>query len=80
MYTISRWGIENTVAKRLCMRQVEHFSSLFQSHFPLRSKSSARLASFCEQLVVQLFCFMLLVFLSINCFMDNQAQITVTIG
>ena len=33
---------QNTAAKRLRMRQVEHFRSLFQSHFPVRSKSSAR--------------------------------------
>ena len=26
----------NTAAKRLRMRQVEHFWSLFQSHFPVR--------------------------------------------
>ena len=32
----------NTAAKRLRMRQVEHFRSLFQSHFPVRSKSPAR--------------------------------------
>ena len=44
-------GTVNTAAKRLRMRQVEHFWSLFQSHFPLRSKS----ASFCVQLAVQLF-------------------------
>ena len=31
--------LTNTVAKRLRMRQVEHFQSLFQSHFPVRSKS-----------------------------------------
>ena len=30
-------GEGNTAAKRLCMRQVEHFRSLFQSHFPVRS-------------------------------------------
>ena len=34
------WG--NTAAKRLRMRQLEHFRSLFQSHFPVRSKSPAR--------------------------------------
>ena len=32
----------NTAAKRLRMRQFEHFRSLFQSHFPVRSKSPAR--------------------------------------
>ena len=54
----------NTAAKRLRMRQVEHFRSLFQSHFPVKV-SRALSASFCAQLVVQLFCFMLLVFLTI---------------
>ena len=54
----------NTAAKRLRMRQVEHFRSLFQSHFPVKV-SRALSASFCVQLVVQLFCFMLLVFLAI---------------
>ena len=70
---------QNTAAKRLRMRQVEHFRSLFQSYFPVRSKSP-----FCVLLVVQLFCFMLLVFLTVFiifvvieiAFMDNQAQIT----
>ena len=32
----------NTAAKRLRMRQDEYFRSLFQSHFPFRSKSPAR--------------------------------------
>ena len=37
----------NTAAKRLRMRQIEHFRSLFQSHFPelsssFQSKSPAR--------------------------------------
>ena len=54
----------NTAAKRLRMRQVKHFRSHFQSHFPVKV-SHAHLASFCVQLVVQLFCFMLLVFLTI---------------
>ena len=52
----------NTAAKRLRMRQVEHFRSLFL--VTLSSQSLPR-ASFCVQLVVQLFCFMLLVFLTI---------------
>ena len=74
----------NTAAKRLRMLQVEHFRSLFQSHFPVKV-SRALSASFCVQLVVQLFCFMLLVFLTILlvieiAFMDNQAQITETIS
>ena len=36
----------NTVAKRLRMRQVEHFRSLFQSHFPVRSKSGSHALGF----------------------------------
>ena len=38
----TRGSGSNTAAKRLRMRQVEHFRSLFQSHFPVRSKSPAR--------------------------------------
>ena len=78
----------NTAAKRLRMRQIEYFRSLFQSHFSVRSKSPARSASFCVQLVVQLFCFMLLYaarvfdyFVVIEiALMGNQAQITETIS
>ena len=68
---VTKPGPGNTAAKRLRMRQVAHFRSLFQSHFPVRpeivrSVSRARSASFfCVQFVVQLFCFMLLVFLTI---------------
>ena len=42
--TLQKWtnGKANTAAKRLRMRLVEHFRSLFQSHFPVRKKSSAR--------------------------------------
>ena len=62
-------GERNTAAKRLRMRQVEHFRSLFSVTFSGQIKvSRARLgrsASFRVQLVVQLFCFMLLVFLTI---------------
>ena len=32
----------NTAARRLPMRQVEHFRSLFQSLFPVRSQSPVR--------------------------------------
>ena len=44
--------LANTAAKRLRMRQVEHFRSLFPSHFPVRSigqikVSRALSASFC---------------------------------
>ena len=72
-------------AKRLRMRQVEHFRSLFQSHLPVRSKSPARVrihsvcslwfsssASCCS-------CFDYFVVIEIA-FMDNQAQITETIS
>ena len=41
-----RWGPSNTAAKRLRMRQVEHFRSLFQSHFPV--KVSRALHSVCS--------------------------------
>ena len=40
--TRNSWVWRNTAAKRLRMRQVEHFRSLFQSHFQVRSKSPAR--------------------------------------
>ena len=60
--TIREPGTGNPAAKRLRMRQVEHFRSLF--YVTLSSQSLPR-ASFCVQLVVQLFCFMLLVFLTI---------------
>ena len=70
------------------MRQVELFRSLFQSLSSQIKVSRARSDSFCVQLVVQLFCFMLLVFLTIFsyfvvteiAFMNNQAQITETIS
>ena len=39
-------GMDNTAAKRLRMRQVEHFRSLFQSHFPV--KVSRALHSVCS--------------------------------
>ena len=42
IFPTSLTGGVNTAAKRLRMRQVEHFRSLFQSHFPVRSKSPAR--------------------------------------
>ena len=43
-------NLPNTAAKRLRMRQFEHFRSLFQSHFPVRSKSPAhaRIHSVCS--------------------------------
>ena len=59
-------------------------SGHFFSH-TFQSKSSARSASFCVQLVVQLFCFILLVFLTILWLLNlllwiNKAQITETIS
>ena len=61
----------NTVAKRLRMHQVEHFRSLFHSHFPVRSKSpaSAQLLAACGSV------FLLHAAREIA-FMENQAQIT----
>ena len=43
-------GKVNTAAKHLCMHQVEHFWSLFQSHFSvrLRSPAHAQLHSVCS--------------------------------
>ena len=63
----------NTVAKRLHMHQVEPFWSLFQSYFPVRSKSPARaqLLAACGSVVP----------LHAACeiaFMENQAQINET--
>ena len=79
--------MSNTAAKRLRMHQVEHFWSLFQSHFPVRSKSPARSASFCVQLVVHaqfvllhaahVFDYFVVIEIA---FIDNQAQITETIN
>ena len=61
-----RFDYTNTAAKRLRMRQVEHFRSLFQAHFPVRSKSPARsrLHSVCS-LWFGCSAFMQLVFLTI---------------
>ena len=69
----------NTAAKRLRMRQVEHFRSLFQSHFPV--KVSRALHSVCS---VWFSCYAARVFdyfvVIEIAFMDNQAQITETIS
>ena len=73
-----------TAAKRLRMRQVEHFRSLFQSHFPVRSKSPAHsrlLCAACGSVVLlhaaRVFdCFVVMEI----AFMDNQAKITETIS
>jgi len=57
------------------MHQVENFRSLFQSHFPVRSKSPARaqLLAACGSVVP-------LHAAREIAFMENQAQITETIG
>ena len=72
----------NTAAKRLCMRQVEHFWSFFQSHLPVRSKSPARsLCAVCGSVVLlhaaRVFDYFVVIEIA---FMDNQAQITETIS
>ena len=72
----------NTAAKRLRMRQIEHFRSLFQSHLPVRSKSPARsLCAACGSVVllhaVRVFDYFVVIEIA---FMDNQAQITETIS
>ena len=79
----------NCTAKGLRMRQVEHFRSLFQSHFPVRSKSPARSrlhsvcslrfsCSHCVQLhATRVFDYFVVIEIA---FMDNQAQITETIS
>ena len=65
----------NTVAKRLCMHQVEHFQSLFQSDFPVRSKSLMR-----AQLLAAYGSVVPLHAAHEIAFMENQAQITETIS
>ena len=72
----------NTAAKRLLMRQIEHFRSLFQSHFSVRSKSPARsLFAACGSVVLlhaaRVFDYFVVIEIA---FMDNQAQITETIS
>ena len=65
------------------MRQFEHFRSLFQSHFPVRSKSPARsrLCAACGSVVLlyaaRVFDYFVVIEIA---FMDNQAQITETIS
>ena len=69
------------------MRQIEHFRSLFQSHFPVRSTSPARsrlhivLCAACGSVVLpyaaRLFYYFVVVEIA---FMDNQVQITETIS
>ena len=75
----------NTAAKRLRMRQVEHFRSLFQSHFPVKvsRESPARfiLCAACGSVVLlyatRVFDYFVVIEIA---FMDNQAQITETIS
>ena len=75
--------ITNTAAKRLRMPQVEHFRSLFQSHFPVRSKSPARfiLCAACGSVVLlyaaRVFDYFVVIEIA---FMDNQVHITETIS
>ena len=71
------------------MRQFEHFRSLFQSHFPARSKSPAGsrlhsdsiLCAACGSVVLlhadRVFDYSAVIKIA---FMDNQAQITETIS
>ena len=69
-------GRINTAAKRLRMRQIEHFRSLFQSHFPVRSKSPVRCAG-CGSVVLldaaRVFDYFIVIEIA---FIDNQTQIT----
>ena len=76
----------NTAAKRLRMRQVEHFRSLFQSHFQVFKSDLPRALGFilcaaCGSVVLLHVArvFYYFVFIEIA-FMDNQAQITETIS
>ena len=66
------------------MRQVEHFRSLFQSHFLVRSKSPARsrlLCAACGSVVLlhaaRVFDYFLVIEIA---FTDNQVQTTETIS
>ena len=64
------------------MRQVEHFWSLFQSDFPVRSKSPARfILAACGSVVLlyaaRVFDYFVVIEIA---FMDNQAQISETIS
>ena len=68
------------------MSQVKHLQSLFQSHFPVRSKSPARarLHFVCSlwfrcsiHLVARVFDYFVVTEIA---FLDNQAQITETTG
>ena len=71
----------NTAAKRLRMRQVEHFRSLFQSHFPVKVSSRFILCAACGSVVLlyaaRVFDYFVVIEIA---FMDNQAQITETIS
>ena len=59
------------------MRQVEHFRSLFQSHFTVRSKSPARARIHFVCNAARVFDYFVVIEIA---FMDNQAQITETIS
>ena len=79
--------IVNTAAKRLRMRQVEHFRSLFQSHFPVKIKVILRAVGFilcaaCGSVILLLAARVFDYFVVIEiAFMDKPlAQITETIS
>ena len=72
----------NTAAKRLRMRQVEHFRSLFQSHFPVKVSRALHSVCSCGSVCCSALCCSCFdYFVNIEiAFMDNQAQITETIS
>ena len=71
-------GSTNTAEKRPCMRQVEHFRSLFRSHFPALGFI---LCAACGSVVLlhaaRVFDYFVVIEIA---FMDNQVQITKTIS
>ena len=73
--------MNNTAAKRLRMRQVEHFRSLFQSHFPVKVSARFILCAACGSVVLlhaaRVFDYFVVIEIA---FMDNQAQIIETIS
>ena len=64
------------------MHQVEHFRSLFQSHFPVKvSRALHSVCSLCGSVVLLYAARVFDSFVVIEiAFMDNQAQITETIS
>ena len=63
------------------MRQIEHFRSLFQSHFPVKVSRALILCAACGSVVLlyaaRIFDYFVVIEIA---FMDNQAQITETIS